>query len=146
MTPFVTGVNSLRVVATKGGKTVTDEISFLYQTETWGAPAKIGLVSKFGGIVDGKATMTIEAKLYDAKGVLCLDARNRVRFTIAGSGTLIDNRGTPTGSRVVEMYNGRAEITAFRNGGISVVSVTTEGIPPAFTPPINPPAIVRTAT
>src|SRR6202044_3538560 len=62
MTPFVTGKNTLRVVATKNGKTVTDEISFVYQTETWGGPAKIGLISKFGGTVDSKATMTIEAK------------------------------------------------------------------------------------
>ena len=146
MTPFAPGKNTLRVVATKNGKSVTDEITFQYQTETWGPPATIGLVSKFGGTVDGKATMTIEAKLYDAKGVLCLDARNRVRFTIAGSGTLIDNRGTSTGSRVVEMCNGRAEITAFRKGGRSVVSVTTEGIAPAFTPPIDPPLFVSRPT
>ncbi|HXC96010.1 MAG TPA: glycoside hydrolase family 2 TIM barrel-domain containing protein [Edaphobacter sp.] len=146
LTLFAPGKNTLRVVATKNGKTVTDEISFQYQTETWGPPAKIGLVFKVGGTVDGKATMTIQANLYDAKGVLCLDARNRVRFTIAGSGTLIDNRGTSTGSRVVEMCNGRAEITAFRNGGRSVVSVTAEGIAPAFTPPIDPPSFVSRPT
>jgi beta-galactosidase len=145
MTPFITGQNLLRVVATKNGKTVTDEISFLYQTETWGAPAKIDLISKFGGKVDGRDTMTIEAKLYDAKGALCLDARNQVRFTVAGSGTLIDNRGTTTGSRVVEMCNGRAEVTVFRNDGVTVVGVTTKGVRPAFTKPIDPPAIVRAA-
>jgi beta-galactosidase len=145
MTPFVSGQNTLRVAAIKGGKTVTDEIALLYQTETWGPPAEIKLTRKFGGSVDGKETMTVEAKLYDAKGVLCLDARNRVRFTVAGSGTLIDNRGTTKASRVVEMCNGRAEITLFRNGGISVVGVATKGVNPVFTSPFQPPTIVRSA-
>ena len=132
MTPFASGQNSLRVVATKGGKTVTDEIGFLYQTETWGTPAEMKLTEKSRSTDAGKETVTVEAKLYDAKGVLCLDARNRLRFTIAGVGTLIDNRGTPKASRVVEMYNGRAEITIVRNGGGSVVGVDTTGIKPVF--------------
>jgi beta-galactosidase len=143
MTPFVSGPNTLRVVATKGGKTVTDEITFLYQTETWGPPAEIRLTERYGGTVGGKETATVEARLYDAKGVLCLDARNRLRFTIAGVGTLIDNRGTTKGSRVVEMCNGRAEIIVIRNSGGSVVGVSTEGIKPAFCNIADPPAIVR---
>lgn len=132
MTPFVSGQNTLRVVAIKGGKTVTDEIAFLYQTETWGQAAEIKLTAKSRGQIDGKETVTVEAKLYDAKGVLCLDSRKRARFTIAGAGTLIDNRGTTKASRVVEMYNGRTEITLIRNGGESMVGVTVAGIKPAF--------------
>jgi beta-galactosidase len=134
MTPFVSGQNTLRVVATKGGKTVTDEITFLYQTETWGAPAEIKITEKSRGQIDGKEIVTVEAKLFDAKGVLCLDSRKRLRFTIAGVGNLIDNRGTTKASRVVEMYNGRAEITLMRNGGESTVGVTVAGIKPAFCP------------
>ncbi len=132
MTPFAAGKNTLRVVATKNGKTVTDEISFLYQTETWGTPAELKITEKSRTTIDGKPTVTVEARLYDAKGILCLDARNRVRFTIAGEGTLIDNRGTPTGSRVVELYNGRAEISLLKNNNSSVVSVTAEKLKPAF--------------
>jgi len=132
MTPFLSGKNTLRVVATKDGKTVTDEITFLYQTETWSTPAEIKLNEKSRRTVDGKETVTIEAKLYDAKGVLCLDARNRVRFTIAGVGTLIDNQGTTKGSRVVEMYNGRAEISLARNDGGSIVGVTAPGLKTTF--------------
>jgi beta-galactosidase len=139
MTPFVSGPNTLRVVASKGGKTVTDEIAFLYQTETWGPPAEIKLTGRYGGTAGGKETATVEARLYDAKGVLCLDARNRLRFTIAGVGTLIDNRGTTKGSRIVEMCNGQAEITVIRNNGGSVVGVSTEGIKPAFCNIANPP-------
>src|SRR6202034_2567400 len=69
MTPFASGQNMLRVMATKDGKTVTDEISFIYQTETWGAPAEIRLVEKSRNTTAGKGTVTVEAKLYDAKGV-----------------------------------------------------------------------------
>ena len=134
MTPFAPGKNTLRVVASTKNKTVTDEITFLYQTEAWGTPAELRLTEKARGIVAGKDTVTVEAKLYDAKGVLCLDARNRLRFSIAGLGTLIDNQGTPNSSRVVEMCNGRAEITLTRNNGGSVVGVHTEGIKPAFCP------------
>jgi beta-galactosidase len=134
MTPFPSGKNTLRVVATKAGKIVTDEIAFLYQTETWSPPANLKLTEKSRGTLDskdGKPTVTVEATLYDANGVLCLDARNRIRFTIAGLGTLIDNRGTTKASRVVEMCNGRAEITLLHNGA-SVVSVTSEKLAPAF--------------
>jgi len=132
MTPFVPGLNTLRVVATKNGNTVTDEIAFLYQIETWDKPAELRLTEKSRAATTGKETVTLEAKLYDAKGILCLDGRNRVRFTIAGAGTLIDNRGTAKGSRVVELYNGRAEITLVHNNGASVVAVDTQGIRPAF--------------
>ena len=132
MTPFASGQNMLRVVATKDGKTVTDEISFIYQTETWGVPAEIRLVEKPRNTTAGKGTVTVEAKLYDAKGVLCLDARSRVRFSIAGAGTLVDNRGTTKASRVVELSNGCAEITLLRNDGGSVIGVDTPGIKTAF--------------
>jgi beta-galactosidase len=132
MIAFASGKNTLRVVATKGGKTVTDEISFLYQTETWGTPVELKLTEKSRRAVAGGETVTVEAKLYDAKGVLCLDARNRLRFSMAGMGSLMDNCGTSKASRVVEMYNGRAEISLTRKEGGSVVAVSATGIKPAF--------------
>jgi beta-galactosidase len=132
MTPFVSGQNTLRVVATKGNKILTDEIAFLYQTEPWGAPAEIKLTEKSRSRIDGKETVTVEAKLLDAKGVLCLDSRKRLRFTIAGVGALIDNRGTTKASRVVELCNGQTEITLVRNGGGSMIGVAVAGIKPAF--------------
>ena len=132
MTLFKPGNNSLRVVAMKNGKTVTDEIEFIYQTEPWGAPAVFRIAEKSRSTIAGKETITIEAKLCDAKDIQCLDARNRVRFTIAGAGTLIDNLGTPTASRVVEMCNGRAQISLESYGGTSVVGITSAGLPAAF--------------
>ena len=77
-------------------------------------------------------SVTIEARLIDDKRVLCLDARNVVHFGIAGDGTLIDDLGTNTAARVVELYNGRAMITITRNGGKSEVSVSSKDVPTAF--------------
>jgi beta-galactosidase len=85
-----------------------DEIRFRYQTEKWDKPTKFALseISRDAGAV------TLEARLLDAKGVQCLDARNAVRFALAGDGELIQNLGTGTASRQVELYKGRALIRA----------------------------------
>lgn len=128
MVAFVAGKNHLRVAAKKGRTVVSDEIEFEYQTAKWGKPEKLSLTELSR---DAKSA-TFEATLFDASGVLCLDARDVVRFSLAGAGKLIDNLGTSTGSRVVQMYNGRARISIDRNGGPSTVSVVTEGISPAF--------------
>lgn len=132
MTPFVRGKNNLRVVAKKGATTVSDEIEFLYQTEQWGAPATLKLSEIGQSTADDKKIVTVEARLYDANDIMCLDAKNLVRFTIAGIGSLIDNRGTSRGSRVVQMYNGRAEISLTENDGPSVVGAEISGVKTAF--------------
>jgi beta-galactosidase len=94
----------------------------VYQTEKWDKPAKLLLSEIAGGV---------EVKLVDEKGVQCLDARNFVRFALAGDGVLIDNLGTSTTARKVQLYNGRAQINVQRKGR-SVVSVSSEGLPTAF--------------
>jgi len=55
-----------------------------------------------------------------------------MRFGLTGGGKLNDNLGTSTGSRVVELYNGRAEISLFLGPQPSVVSVASEGLPDMF--------------
>jgi beta-galactosidase len=124
---FAGGINRLHVAARKGTMTVTDDVELTYQTEPWGKPAEFRLVEKgrSGNIV------TVGAMLYDAKGVQCLDSRNVVRFSLAGAGKLIDNLGTSRGSRELQLYNGRAEISMTRSGGCTV-GLTSEGLPSAF--------------
>jgi beta-galactosidase len=124
---FATGPNHLRVAATKGSTTVTDEIDLQYQTEPWGAPAEIRMfeLSRKDDVV------TVGVTLHDAKGALCLDARNMVRFSVAGDGSLIDNLGTPSGSRVVQLCNGRIRISVRRKGRCTV-GLTAEGLPAAL--------------
>ncbi|HKR31721.1 MAG TPA: glycoside hydrolase family 2 TIM barrel-domain containing protein [Terriglobales bacterium] len=120
--------NHVRAVGRKGNGTVEDEIHFQYQTQKWGKAAQLRLRE----LNRNADTVTIETQLFDSNGVLCLGARNQVRFGIAGDGTLIDDLGTDTGARVVELYNGRAVISLKRNGGKSEVSVSAKDIPTTF--------------
>jgi beta-galactosidase len=113
---FASGANSLRVEAHRGDATVTGEISLTYQTEPWDKPAALALHEKAR---DGNL-VTVEAKLHDAHGVLCLDARDLVRFSLSGDGRLIDNLGTTRGSREVRMANGRAQISLNADGACTV--------------------------
>ena len=53
-------------------------------------------------------------------------------FPLPAADRLIDNLGTSTGSRVVQLYNGRARISIRCNGGACTAGVTSEGIAPAF--------------
>ena len=124
---FAGGPNRLHVVASKGNVTVTDEIELTYQTEPWGKPAELRLHEK-----ERKGnTVCVGAMLYDARGVPCLDSRNVVRFSLAGAGRLLDNLGTSRGSRELQLYNGRAEISLTLTGGCTI-GVTSEDLPPAF--------------
>ncbi len=122
------GVNNLKVIARKGKITVTDEIKQAYQTEKWGAPAQM----TFNKIDQKGEIATLEVKLLDANQVLCLDAKNVVTFGLTGDGVLVDNLGTSSGSRKVEMYNGRAIIRVNTKGGKNVASVMCTGIPTVF--------------
>ena len=62
----------------------------------------------------------------------CVYLRKDRRFILTGDGSLIDNPGTSTGSRTVQLYNGRAQISVWFNGGHSVLSVASTGLPTRF--------------
>lgn len=122
------GENMIKVIAKSGKSTVTDEIIQSYQTDTWGKPAQM-ILSK---IIQKGDTATIEVKLFDKNKIMCLDARNVVTFGITGDGKLIDNLGTASGSRVVELQNGRAIIRVKLKEGKNITSVKSDGIPTVF--------------
>jgi len=122
--PFAKGLNSINVIARKGKEFVRDAISFQYQTETWGKPAKLDIAK----IKEENGIATVEVRLLDDKGIRCLDAVNWVRFGLAGDGKLIDNQGTSSGSRYIQLYNGRATIKIQTNKGVNVVSAQSTGI------------------
>jgi beta-galactosidase len=128
MTAFNEGANQVRVVARKGKAIVEDNLSFTYQTKHWDSPAKF-TVDKLDA---ENGMVTIQVKLLDANGVQCLDARNFVRFKLAGDGKLVDNLGTPGASSYVQMYNGRALISVQTKGSGNAISVESAGIPTAI--------------
>jgi len=124
---FKEGANQIKTVGRKDNAEVTDEITQNYQTQKWDKPAKFVLEQ----IKNDGDRVTVMAHAIDAKGVACLDSRVVVRFGITGDGRLIDNLGTSTGARVVELYNGHALISAQFSGN-AVISVSSKGLPTAF--------------
>ncbi len=126
--PFQKGKNTINVVARDGKEIVTDEIEFNYQTEKWEKPAEL----KITKIDQEDDVATLELKLFDAKGIQCLDAKNWVGFGLTGDGKLIDNQGTAKGSRKVQAYNGRAIIKVKLNAGNSVVSGSSPNLKTVF--------------
>ena len=125
---FHTGQNELRAEGrSKDGREVSDTVSFRYESRVWDKAAKLSLRV----LRHSAGNVAVEAELLDAEGVRCLDSRLPVRFGFAGDGHLIDNQGTSTGSRLVQLNNGRAEITdSLETAG--VVSCGAPGIAPAF--------------
>lgn len=122
------GQNTIIAKAWKNKIMVMDTIQVYYETEKWEAPAQLSLKK----LESSDGTATVEARLLDAAGRLCLDARNFIRFGITGDGELLDKLGTSSGSAYVQLYNGRAIIKVEENKGKSVVSVQSEGIPTTF--------------
>ncbi len=122
------GENDLKVVARKGKTVITDQLKQSYQTAKWGEPAYMTLNT----IANDGHKATVEVKLFDAKGVQCLDSRKAVRFGLLGDGHLIDNLGTSTGSRVVELYNGRAQININIKSAKNIASVSSESLKTVF--------------
>jgi beta-galactosidase len=55
-----------------------------------------------------------------------------VKFGLTGNGRLLDNLGTATGSRMVQLANGRAQIRVQIDGAKVVASVSTDGIDAEF--------------
>ena len=121
MVPFHSGINKLHADAFgHSGIVIHDAVQFEYQTDPWAAPSALHL-----RVLHRDAQhVTVEATAHDVNGVLCLDARNQVRFTLAGNGRMLDNRGTVGGSRVVELANGRAWISVADADAQSILSVT----------------------
>jgi beta-galactosidase len=139
MTSLQEGANTLKVVGRQNGVETEDEITFDYQTAKWSEPARLTLqeVARDGDV------FTLEARAYDRSNVWCLDATNVVRFSLAGDGRLLDNLGTVRGSRVVQLANGRAWISARLNGP-AVAGVVAANLPPVFVN-IGPPVKVNVA-
>src|SRR5205814_10518558 len=126
--PLRPGDNPLGVVARRDAVTVNDELTWGYQIDRWGTPARLAVQA---GPRQGDL-LTVEVRALDPRGVACLDARTVVRFGLTGDGRLVDNLGTSTGSRQVELYNGRASIQVRLGGGRSTVSVHAQGLPTGF--------------
>ncbi|TAL06255.1 MAG: DUF4982 domain-containing protein, partial [Verrucomicrobia bacterium] len=118
------GTNTLRAVGRNDRVEVSDEIHVGYQTTAWNKSVTLTLQQ----LAHTNDIITIEVRATDKDGVLCLDANNLVRFGLTGDGQLLDNIGTSSGSRAVQLYNGRAQISLRLNGSKAVTSVASDGL------------------
>jgi beta-galactosidase len=125
---FAKGENKVNVIARKNKIQVRDSITVQYQAEQWGKPAKLQLEKT--AMENGIAT--VQVTLLDDKNNTCLDAAQFVRFGLTGDGQLIDDLGTSSGSRYVQLYNGRAIIRINTGNGNNKISVQSKGLPTAF--------------
>lgn len=121
------GPNTIRAVGRESGTTVADELTQHYQSRAWEKPVQI--VLRQTGQTGERVHIT--AQLLDRNGITCLDARDFVRFGVTGNARLIDNLGTPEGSRKVQLANGRAAISAAVLGP-AIFSVWGPNLPTAF--------------
>ena len=121
---FESGMNHLKAVSKVDEKLLSDEIDVRYQTEKWDVPATLQLEE----IKIDKEFSWLEVSAKNKNQVLCLDARNTVEFSVAGDAELIDNLGTPTGSRVVQLCNGKAKIKIRKNGPVYSGAVQSSGL------------------
>ena len=107
------------IARSKGKEEVADTLRFVYETRTWGTPAR--LQTKVTSC--GTDLSLVEVQIVDAQGVPCLNTKNFIEFGLTGDGKLIENQGTSIGSRKVQAYNGRAAIRVNKRNGESIVSV-----------------------
>jgi beta-galactosidase len=133
--PLAAGRHVVRAVADSAAGPIADEIAFDYRVEPWGPPEKLVLAE----VAREASRITLEAAAVDSGGAVCLDAAHVVRFAAVGGIELIDNLGTPGGSRVVQLANGRARIDLVA-GGRGVAVVSSPGLDSAFLDLIAPPA------
>ncbi|RBL88263.1 glycoside hydrolase family 2 TIM barrel-domain containing protein [Chitinophaga flava] len=122
--PLQAGNNQVKVVARNGKQTITDEITWQYQTDTWSKPVR--LMVEEDKTFSNSNTRKICVKAVDEKGVLCLDAANEITFSQAGDGVLLIDQGTASGSRKVQLANGQACIYLQTGGhkGTAVVAAS----------------------
>lgn len=125
---FQEGTNTVKAVGIKGKQRIEDEISFRYETRSWGKENKLNVT--VSNIDDNH--IWINAELLDKEGVRCLDSKEYIYFEAVGDGELIKNQGTSTGSSKVQAYNGFAKIKLNKKSGRSVIAVKSEGLETVF--------------
>lgn len=125
---FKSGKNTLKAVGLKNGVTVTDDIVQQYQTKVWKNPERLELHV----VEQQNDTAIVQVYATDINKTKCLDAKNLIEFECIGDGHLIDNLGTSSGSRKIQLANGQAHIKVKLNKGMSIVAVKSKDMNTEF--------------
>lgn len=121
---FKNGVNQIKAVGTTGEETFSDEINCKYQVGEWGKVSKLLLEEEK---ID-ETSSYLKVSAIDSNNLVCLDSKLTVEFSIVGEAKLIDNQGTSTGSRIIQLANGQAKIKIEKTGETYMAAVKNEKI------------------
>lgn len=118
---FIEGENQIEAVGYEGNKINTeDSLKIFFTTKKNEKPDNLILAQE--RMSSGNHLIT--ANVVDKNGNQCLDFNGRVYFSALSGGKLLEYLGTSTGSSVIEMANGKAQIvfkhTPFEKGVIEV--------------------------
>ena len=107
----------------KNGLVVKDSLKVNYRYSKNGKATSLSL--KYKILESGNYLVTATAR--DNKGLRCLDYEDRVYFQCLSGGKAYKSMGTPNGSEVIEMANGKASIEVIRNSNKSPIKVMVLG-------------------
>ncbi|TNJ45833.1 DUF4982 domain-containing protein [Tamlana fucoidanivorans] len=107
---FKEGDNTLRAIGVTETSNPEDELTVNYRYVKSGKARALTL--GYEQLENGNYLVTATA--VDADGLRCLDYEKRVYFQCLNGGEVMKSLGTPTGSEVIEMANGRASIEVKR--------------------------------
>lgn len=119
---FEEGQNQIKAIGSTKNEKIADEINCDYQVGTWGTVDKLLLEEV--KIDDNNSYL--KATAIDANGLICLDSKLLVEFDAIGDAKLVDNLGTSTGSRIIQLANGQAKIRITKTGNAYSASVKSE--------------------
>ncbi len=104
---FNEGRNKLKAIVYNNNSTAAvDSLTINYTFKKAGTPDDI----KLSSVKLENGNYLISAIVVDKDGQRCLDYSKRIYFSADGSGTLLENLGTPKGSSIIEAANGLAQI------------------------------------
>jgi len=129
MVPFSEGSNTMIATGYKDGRRVTeDRIQLNYSFTRNDVADRVEISSERLG----NGNFMVVARAVDKNGRRCLDYNKRIYFASEGSGQVLENYGTPTGSSIIEMANGEARIEVEPGSGPTVVEARNQDFKGAY--------------
>ncbi len=106
------GENNIVAKSVGKGQALQDKIEWKYQVGCWG---KIDHFELSEEPTDNTNSL-IKVTAVDADGKVCLDSKLQIEFEAIGQAHLLENQGTVTGSRKIQLANGQAQIKLLKTG------------------------------
>lgn len=134
---FSEGKNIIRAVGYHENNRVAEDSNFVnywFQKNLQSDNAELSssdIELSYSKLLNGHILITAVVK--DKNGNRFLDYNKRIYFTSEGSGSLLENYGTPTRSSVIEMANGKAQIEVQpAKDGTMVIEARTQDFKGSF--------------